>query len=92
MRIYDPGTYNFGIESYLNNVYQENNARRLFSCQSKMASYISVSLEFLRGMNSVRSKTVSLNPVVLEDTIGITSTEEAPGESSPRPRENEPRA
>lgn len=43
-------------------------------------------------MNFVRSKVVSLKPVVLEETIGITSTEDALIDSSPRPSEREPAA
>lgn len=43
----------------------------------------------LRGKNLDLSELVPLKPVILEDTIGITSTEDALIESSPNPRDNE---
>lgn len=42
----------------------------------------------LIGKNFDLSELVPLKPVILEDTIGITSTEDALMESSPNPSDN----
>lgn len=43
---------------------------------------------FLVENNFGRSNTVPLKPVILDDTMGITSTADAFSETSPKPRES----
>ena len=44
--------------------------------------------DFLMEKSFERSNPVPLKPVILDDTIGITSTADALSESSPKPRES----
>ena len=66
-------------------------ARKFASGVSKSSSSFKrlLQLEDRRGINFDRSKMVPLRPVILEETMGITKTEDALSDSSPKPNDRE---
>jgi len=74
----------------MNNLYGLGGTTELVSINFPAASSIGILLqpEFLMDKILARSSPLPLNPVILDDIIGITRTDEALMVSSPKPRDN----